>query len=414
MSGADSPVLASLVKPQWPALAADRGNRYLAVLSFAVVLVFFSALPMYVSLQVNAALQPLHWLLLALGLLVPVALNFHIRWLHASSPLLLWVTVYTVLCLLWFALFGADADLILRKRLVALVVMVTVFVTVASHRTALRAALVGLAIGVLLAIGNNIFEMTHPFSFVPLSSPYANPGRAAGLYLNANASAGALLFGMILTVTLVPPRWRWLYVAAVGLGIGLTFSRAGMLGMVFAVAGLWYLRVLRGTEVFGLVSVVVTSALIGWLYVLPRLAERFGINPEVLADRVTWILAPKGRADFSQQERLDVAALGWRQFLEHPWAGNGIGSTETWLADASPHNVYILLASDFGVTGLLIVPALLLVLWPRANTLGNPCLRLLLPLLLFWGFFSHNLLDDFALVTVIAVAAALGRQRMTE
>jgi O-antigen ligase len=414
MPGADGAALQPEGNVPWAATESGSGSRYLAPLSFAVVLVFFSALPMYVSLEVNSALQPLHWLLLALGLLIPVGLNFHIRWLHAGSPLLVWVALYTVLCLLWFALFGADADLILRKRLVALVVLVTVFATVSSSPTALRAGLFALVCGVLLAICNNLYEMTHPFSFVPLSSPYANPGRAAGLYLNANASAGALLFGMVLTVTLVPSRWRWLYVAAVGLGVGLTFSRAGMLGMVLAVAGLWYLRVLRGTEVLGFVSLVVAAALIGWWYVLPQLAERFGINPEVLADRVTWILAPKGHADFSQQERLDVAALGWRQFLEHPWAGNGIGSTETWLADASPHNVYIMLASDFGVLGLLIVPALVLALWPGAQTRRVPGSLLLLPLLLFWGFFSHNLLDDFALMTVIAVAGALLLWRVSE
>jgi O-antigen ligase len=128
----------------------------------------------------------------------------------------------------------------------------------------------------------------------------------------------------------------------------------------------------------------------------------------VALDRLEWILDPTGRSDFSQEERVELLERGWAQFLTSPLVGNGVGSTELWEERYSTHNMYVLLASDFGFIGLLILPCIVLAaVGSRAAGFSDAAVAG--QFLLFWGLFSHNVLSEYYLLVVIGLIAALSR-----
>ena len=389
------------------AASQPEGAGYLDVVAFVAVCVLFSALPLYVSLFVAPALQPIHWLAVLLLALLPAVVNFRVFRIRWRSPALAWALAYAVLCLVWFGGFGGGADSVLRERLLALGVFVAIHAVACSGLNALTAARLGVLAAVLLGVACNVYEALNPFSFVPLSSPYSIPGRAAGLHVNANAAAAALLFGLVVSISLVPVRWRWAYAGVVGVGIALTLSRAGILAFALALPLLRAAGLLRTTDLVRVLLLSVIAAAVGWFVVLPALAERFDVNTDLLVERILWFADPRARADFSQAERLQIAELGWRLVAERPLLGHGIGSTELWVVGTSTHNIYLQLAGDFGLPGLLVMPALFLVLYAPRGTDGRRMASVLVPLLIVWGFFSHNVLTDLSFVSMLAVAAAV-------
>src|SRR5512143_1018140 len=84
-----------------------------------------------------------------------------------------------------------------------------------------------------------------------------------------------------------------------------------------------------------------------------------------------------------------LALKAWEMFLDEPVRGHGLGATLTWDADASSHNMFLNLAGDHGILGLLLFPAL-----GAAIIAGNRRSAPFAGLLMVSGLFSHNLLDD--------------------
>jgi O-antigen ligase len=253
----------------------------------------------------------------------------------------------------------------------------------------------------------NCYDIANPFALIPAQSEFAVLGRATGLYGNPNQAGAALVLGFILTITLVPSRWRALYLSYVGIGIALTLSRSALLGFALVVLALVFTTRLMLRQVALATAIWLVA---GWLtaaYVLPVFAQQLNLDPQVIIDRLTWIIDPVAKADFSQLERAYVADLGWGQFLSSPIFGNGIGSTELWAARSSTHNQYLLLLSDFGVLGAAVIPALLLA------TLIGPSARAVPERWAFAAFIalfaaaSHNVLTEYYMLLAFATMAAM-------
>ena len=381
-----------------------------AVLARLWIIVIFSNLPVYVGLFVFPAITALDWLLVLFAL-TAVTLLARDESARSRAPVFLATLIgYACLCLVWYVGQGGGDLGILRGRLLSLAVCATSYLIFAASPEALLAARRTLVYMVIFGAVMNVWDIVHPGMLVPLTSDVSTPGRAAGFFINANQAGAALVTGFALSVSVVPPRWRTAYLVVVALGVGLTFSRAAILGMLLVCFALAYRRrALSVGQILSALLVVVTLAWIAWLVVAAQLEERFHINPQMALDRILWILDPEGRADFSQAERVELLERGWDQFLAAPLTGHGVGSTELWDARTSTHNMYVALASDFGVLGLLVLPCVILSAIGRG--LGRPRDAAVTGLfLLFWGLFSHNILSEYYLLIAISLIAALGRQ----
>ena len=374
------------------------------------VIVLFSNFPVYVGEFVFPEIVPLHWLVVLFAL-TAVRLIGADRNARDRAPIFLAALVcYACVCLAWYVAQGGGEPVVLRQRLLGLAVCGASYMVFAASAAALQAARHALVYMVLFCVVLNIWDITHPGMLVPITSEFATPGRAAGLFINPNQAGAALVTGFTLSVSVVPRRWRFAYLAAVAIGVGLTFSRGAILGLALVSIVLAYGRQTLSLRQIA-AALVIVSALtwIAWLIASSELQERFNIDPEVALDRVLWILDPTGRSDFSQEERFEVLERGWEQFLASPLVGNGVGSTELWEARASTHNMYVMLASDFGLIGLLAFPSIVLAaMGSRVTAFGDAFVAALF--LLFWGLFSHNILSEYYLLITISMIAALSRR----
>lgn len=393
-----------------PVYAAQATPRPVGVrLAPLWVIVVFSNLPVYIFTFVLPALLPLYWLG-ALFVLTFVALSFAPASERDYSPVFLAVLVaYACMCLAWYVGQGGGDLLVLRQRLLYVAMCGVSYLAFTASPAALRAARRTLVVMVIMGVAVNAWDITHPFLLIPPDSEFSTVGRAAGFFINPNQAGAALVAGFALSVSVLPRRWRTAYLALVALGVGLTFSRAAILGLVL-VSGLMAFRgrTLSLRQVAAAIVVIGGLTWITWLLVSAELQDRFHIDPEVALDRVFWILDPTGEHDFSEWERLALLERGLAQFLASPFVGNGVGSTELWEARSSTHNMYILLASDFGVIGLFVLPAIVLAAMGARLRLTDAVVTGLF--LLFWGFFSHNVLSEYYLLLTISLVAALSRR----
>jgi O-Antigen ligase len=249
----------------------------------------------------------------------------------------------------------------------------------------------------IASIGLNVYEWFTPLAF---SSVY---GRAAGLYQNPNISGGALVLGMLAGLAAVPRKWRELYVLAAVVGVVLTVSRGALLGML--VAGVC---LLLGGEVsrrrlllvFAAACLVIAAGVQHWrssgaielLDNEPELFSRLSVGGSV--------------GEENTESRLSFAAAGLRQFISHPVTGAGLGATD-WEQGIGTHNIYVMHLAEHGVLGALIVPGLLLLLVNRAWTLRRqPLLFACAAFVACWGFFSHNVLDEFHHLLIFSLILA--------
>jgi O-antigen ligase len=374
------------------------------------VVVAFSNFPVYLFTFVFPSLLPLYWLggLFVLTFLVLYGADAIDR--DRAPVFLATLALYACMCLVWYVAQGGGEPVILRQRLLSLAVCGAAYLAFAASAPALQAARRALVLMVLLAVVVNMWDITHPFALVPADSESSVVGRAAGFFINPNQAGAALVAGFALSVSVLPRRWRVPYLVLVALGVGLTFSRAAILGLVLV----GFLLAFRGRSL-SLRQLAAAMIILGavswiiWLFVSAELEERFHIDPQIALDRLLWVLDPTGEPDFSEWDRIQLVQRGWAQFLGSPFVGNGVGSTELWDSHSSTHNIYVQLASDFGVIGLLVLPAIMLAAigsWP--GRLTDAVVTALF--MLFWGLFSHNVLGEYYLLLTISLVAALSRR----
>jgi O-antigen ligase len=188
------------------------------------------------------------------------------------------------------------------------------------------------------------------------------------------------------------------------MGVTITLSRGAVLVFVFVLGALFYLGRLSRQTVVAVAIILgsLVAALV--LFLWPIFSDVVGNLGNL--DRLLLIMNPSDQADFSQNERVYLAEYGWAQFLDSPSFGNGIGSTETWIHRSSTHNQYLQFMSDFGVTGMFVMPGLALALC-IGRTRHDIVPLGIAGCVLLWSFVSHNVLTEYYWLIAIALAAAM-------
>lgn len=295
---------------------------------------------------------------------------------------------------------GVQAVIALGEVLALAVVFSLLFGYRNTQRVAAYAVLIAVVCGVLI----NCLDFATKGS-LGLSSV---PGRAAGFYENSNMSGKYLVFGMGLSVGVVPKRWRWLYCLLVATGVFVTFSRSSMMMWALTVVlvawfgGFLFSRALSLGLIGALLVVLGTTLVAGeW----GDHVRQFGLG-EYLDKNTSARISSGfvGQGDYSSHERALVAEMGLERFLQAPFLGLGIGATRTWEFGVSTHNQYLQVGAELGAVGLAFLLALIWLLWRTATAPG----RVTALLYAFSCVFTHNNLDSPAMAIVWALAVTLG------
>ena len=374
-------------------------------------LVFFTNIPSFLLISGRTVLAPSTWMYAFVAAVVVTTASV---WSSVAAarfrraPLLpLWGMLYLMAVLVWYLAFPettASSDT-LRLQLSSMFFLGlawVVFVLAAYGDPTLAAIRWTILVAVLLGVLVNIYDITHPLELVPLEAAGANPGRAAGFYVNANQSGGALLVGMVLSIGLFR-RYRALYALCVLAGVALTISRAAILGWFLIATVMVFLNVLKVRDIiFGVLLLLLMGSLA--LQALDDLHSlRLALNAQNIAERLDWFVSFGMIDEAVQQIRLNVARLSWEAFASAPVFGNGLGASLGWEGNIGAHNIYLRLMAEHGIIGILLFPALVACFVVRADERSRGIVFPLAIFLLFWGLFSHNVLEDYVFLLAYAI-----------
>lgn len=376
---------------------------YRHLLIIACMGILFSGYATYLNVTTRVDPAPLHWIMLITFLALPIIWTREARERWLKSPIAAWSLFFVGMGMLgWFPASNKDLALQdLRWRLLT-VGELGVYMCLFAGSSAVVMARRAVAAAVIVGAGFNLYEMIDPdvgFSSVP--------GRAAGLYMNPNASGIVLVLGMILSVTSLPGRWRVPFILLTAVAVVSTISRSSIIALLVAAGGFLATGKVNARSLLAWLAIALALAA---ALILPRLdavlnsMEREGVINKNLLERLEWFSDPTGVSDFSSWERKYMARRAWEEVELAPLIGNGTGSS--WRPLVGAHNQYLTMMQDHGLLGAGILPLLVLaVTWrTRGETRSIAILYGLAVLLL--GFFSHNILyQEFYLISFALMAS---------
>jgi O-antigen ligase len=300
----------------------------------------------------------------------------------------------------------------MRDRALNLFYLISTLIALADP-ILLRYARASLIYCVLLGVAINVYEFFFPSTFSVVD------GRSAGLYMNPNQCGAALVFGLILAMGAVPPRYRLLFVLAGGLGVVLTFSRAAFLGYMLCVVTALLNGTLRLRDSLSLRIAVPLVALAILAYTGVKLSSSSGDNATVrkgIYERIMDIGASTTNMDDSAQARVAAAERSLALFADRPLTGHGTGRAREYPLDyEGPHNMYLFYMVDHGVLGSLILPAFAICCALGARAEAGRIAGPFVVFLLFWGLFSHNVIEErYILLSMAMMASLADRDRIAQ
>jgi O-antigen ligase len=277
--------------------------------------------------------------------------------------------------------------------------LICVFSREGAHLWARRATLGA----VLMAVAFNIYELFNPLTFSTVM------GRSAGLYMNPNQCAVALILGLIIGLGLLPHRYRALFAVLVGFGVLLTLSRSAIIGWLITFLALIKTKQisLRRSILLGctFISIALAATACQWEKIEYRL-EDLGVLNANTAMRLDWFNGMDA-SDFSATERKEVAEFGWEMFSNSPIVGHGVGASMDWSYERSSHNEYLNMMVDHGIVGAFILPLLVLATTWRARGEARQIGFVFSTFILYFGFFSHNILNERPVLMAFALLSSI-------
>lgn len=316
--------------------------------------------------------------------------------------LLIWMGLYLAYGILAF--INSSQDNVAVQAFITLgesISLCAVFVLIFADQVLMPKIQAVFATLAVLGTTLNVYDFLNPvFTNVP--------GRAAGLYVNANIAGHFIAMAMVVGVESIPRRWRVLFVVVCGFGVLLTFSRAAWILWGVAVVWLGWQRyigpmrnrlaaILCGAVIgIGFLGLVFTGGLGGVLggtsfgaHLDPNTEARLGIGASSLSGH-------------SAHEREKLIFDSLRVGSEAPIVGHGLGYTDEWQFHKGPHNMYLLFFVDGGLFGVVLYLMLMVLLWRYSAGVG----RMVALQLIIAGMFTHNQLEQPAFLMIMAFVVA--------
>jgi O-antigen ligase len=392
------------------------GNYYARLMAVAAVMIFFTSLSLYLFSAEFVPFPPLYWMI-GLGVAAaPICLSLRSVLAVRHSLLARWCYGFLMISSLWLMFQPSPSEVVWQEfqtRVLSVLFILTLLCIFSTEEAQLWARRATLG-AVLIAVALNLYELFNPLAFSTVV------GRSAGLYMNPNQCAVALILGMVISLGLLPHRYRILFTVLVGLGVLLTLSRSAVIGWLitfFVLIKSGQISLRRSILIGGtLVTIAFAVAAWQWDKIEYRL-EDLGVLNANTTMRLYWF-NKMDASDFSASERKEVAEFGWELFSDSPLVGHGVGASIDWSYERSSHNEYLNMMVDHGIVGFFILPLLALATTWRARGEARQISFAFTAFILYFAFFSHNILNErpvlmiFALLSsmVMSSRAAAGRE----
>ncbi|MCK5831411.1 MAG: O-antigen ligase family protein [Methylococcales bacterium] len=367
-------------------------NSLLMVLSFFMFSGFFS----YCLARPDIApIKPTYLIALILVSAIIFVMFVKDNYTYFYPKINYWTIFYLIVFLTWFIIVDVKYDKAEFITLFLSIISVFIFVVFLSFDDNVQqASRRGVLYATLLNIFNNIYEFLNPIAFFPLDSEIGVLGRSAGFMMNPTISGLVLNLGLVLSISLVPKRLKSLFIYITFIAVFLTFSRSAILGWVIIFLCFNYTKVIEVRKTVFYIFILVSSFISLLPVLIGYIETTYTAGSNNLILRLQWFVNPSDNVDDSESERGMVARKAWDMFLDHPYLGNGLGSTVHWDHTVSTHNIYLSNLAEHGFIGFFIVPLLILSVVHGANRRIHSVTIPFAFSSLFIGFFTHNLLTD--------------------
>jgi hypothetical protein len=373
-------------------LAATRLSRYATVVVFAMTALFFSGYA-YTGVELGLSIvRPWMWLFVFAGLTIPMNLSL-IRKRLTITPILVWAYCLLAVMILWSVIAPSPAaaiDKIIAFGLfmATVILAMTMLRTEAARRVAAKAVF-------LVVIGSAVTNLV-------MASMGTN--RPSGLYSNPNTSGYALVMGMIVTHLFVPPKYRFLYQIFVLAGVFVTESRASLILWAVSVILIYVLNREKQHQNRWVVGTMVVLGLVALSPVGGNLLDNMGDS----SGEESRLLSLGSREELKDDSRVELVNLAIDEIREHPILGQGTGKA-TVIQDNKEfgtHNMYLAMMMQFGVLGVVVMPALALIVLGRSSSRWQFSVPFAV-LLIIASFFNHNLLDQWHFGYLLALVCVM-------
>lgn len=382
---------------------------YKCFLAIFAISLFYSHLDIYLY-ESGSFPTPLTTLRFFFLLSTPIFVSYisH-RFKYLSKPLIAWCFLYTSISVIYLTHFTNWSEIAIQEldtRILSVIYLVTMHLIFSEHSAVQRVAIWAIVVIAIITTINNFIELTNPAFFGGVNTT----GRPAGFYLNPNIAGGSLICSMIFCVNIIPRKLRLPFIFIVGIGALVTFSRGAIISWILVVIFFTYKRVISLNKVFfgigfiGALQIFIGSAL------LTTTLEEMNILNDNISGRLVWFQDPSSRDADDDTSRLDILEIGWYKFIKSPIIGNGLGTTHSWSAGLSTHNIYFNLIIDHGFLGILIMPMLVYAVIKGACGKIKDISFVYAGFILLWGIFSHNVLDERYMLTTFSLMAAMTMQ----
>jgi hypothetical protein len=319
---------------------------------------------------------------------------------RVPTSIVYWISLMIFVTIFWQLVFpdtyAAIEEFKGRRIAIAVLCLTIILLSNPGSATFARRALVPIG---LTLIALNLLDFFFPFSRVP--------GRAAGLYMNANASAYMLCVTMVLTVTIVPIAWRMILLFLFGLGIFVTFSRSAILMYGVAVSVILVSGTAESTKRLPL-NIVALASLVG-AALLASTAQSIaeGFLTYLTKDAYSRLLffASFSVEDDSGLSRLRIAARTFQEILDRPLAGHGLGRLDSY-GGLGTHNTYLSLIWQHGLFGVAIVIAFFAALFIPVRGEEAVVRNLFICLVAIQMWFDHNTMSSPSMLMAYAILIA--------
>jgi len=376
---------------------------------FITVFAFYSYIFSYLVVTGHPSFAPLNFIILTVVMTALIVLLSHRSLNFLMLPIYRWMLFYFTIVLVWLTLPNSNAiDEDIRAILLSFIFLFTMTALMYFDDEKMTVSRRAVLLVTLLAIFNNIYEFFNPLAFYDLDSGYNILGRSAGFYINSNKAGEAIILGLIFSYSLVPNRFKAIFLIATFAGVLVTFSRAGISSWFIVFTILSLEKVIDKKNIF----VIAAFFGAGFLVVIPFLIGYIESDLDTVAsnllNRLDFFASAQHTLDYSELERIAVAVSAFNTFADHPLLGGGIFLTYHWGFDVSTHNIYLKLMAEYGIIGFFIYPLLLLSsVWHIRGKEERKIANAFVVYLLVIGFTTHNILDAYHLLIAFGLMANL-------
>ncbi len=394
--------------------------KYQFFLAILAILTFFSSLDSFLG-KIGIAPPPLFFIAAFTLAAIPLFFSVFSRWKYLPPSIIIWSIAYYTISSLSILVFQNSPDIrdAFERRLLYIFFLLLMTLLFSKYEIIQLWARKTILVFGFINIGLFIYEFYNPGGLGVQDAV----GRSAGFYPDANDAGAALILSMIFGIELLKPKWRFIFILLISLGVFLTFSRGSLLILFISIVTLVVIKIIPKKQL--LISILAMAI------ILPLFAAQAALLGNIYSllsdnDSANRILSiGNSSTSVTDDSRVELIKEALNKFAHNPFIGSGIESSKSNTAKSDstnpdmitgmiqlqkPHNMYLVFMVEHGFLGFLIYPLLILGATWNAQGKAKKMGILFAIFFLIRGLFSHTMFQDRFFLISIALMASISRQ----